>query len=442
MTKKTLAIIGAVLAITVAAVAGGAALLGGKMDMYRAILIYQLNGEAAITRGRVGEIAAYENLMLMAGDVVAVAENSNMRLKVDDDKYLLAEQNTVMNIKAKGSGDNSKTYIELQQGSVTNEIQNKLGPNAVYEVNTPNSIMAVRGTIFRVALEKTDSGDYDTKVSVFDGKVTLKPTLPDGTPAEKEVAIEAGKELIVDSVQASSGELSEPVEIKYEELPPAMQEYLIELVEEKGQALPENVVQSIHEAQSGSWSQEGTSQQENKGSDNGNGQNGQQDAEVKPNENAVKEDAPLDAEMEKKQEEANEKPKEDKKKEPEQAQPVKIEENVQEIKAPEVKAPEPVKAPEQEKKPQQQPQQQQPQQDQNNGGNNSGETENKPSGGEVQVKNYTVTFQCDGKVFGKQTVKGGEKAVMPKLSPTPNGSWNYDFSKKVDKDITVNWVAH
>lgn len=158
MSKKAGIVIGAVLVIVVAAAAGFVALTGGKDEAYRSIMVYQVEGNATITRASVGEMEAYENLMLQSGDSVAVASESSLRLKLDDDKYLLAEQETRMNIVAEGDGENAKTYIDLEQGSVTSEIQNKLGQNASYEVNTPNSIMAVRGTIFRVETAKMREG--------------------------------------------------------------------------------------------------------------------------------------------------------------------------------------------------------------------------------------------------------------------------------------------
>lgn len=108
MSKKAGIVIGAVLVIVVAAAAGFVALTGGKDEAYRSIMVYQVEGNATITRASVGEMEAYENLMLQSGDSVAVASESSLRLKLDDDKYLLAEQETRMNIVAEGDGENAK----------------------------------------------------------------------------------------------------------------------------------------------------------------------------------------------------------------------------------------------------------------------------------------------------------------------------------------------
>lgn len=120
-----------------------------KTDSYRSILIYQLEGKAEIEREGKGTIAAASNLYLESGDKVKLDPNSSMRLKLDDDKYIMVEENSILSIRAEGSDKDSKTSITLEQGAVTNEIQNKLNGDSAYEVNSPNSIMAVRGTIFR-----------------------------------------------------------------------------------------------------------------------------------------------------------------------------------------------------------------------------------------------------------------------------------------------------
>ncbi|RAZ94186.1 hypothetical protein DK853_36450, partial [Klebsiella oxytoca] len=77
MSKKAGIVIGAVLVIVVAAAAGFVALTGGKDEAYRSIMVYQVEGNATITRASVGEMEAYENLMLQSGDSVAVASESS-----------------------------------------------------------------------------------------------------------------------------------------------------------------------------------------------------------------------------------------------------------------------------------------------------------------------------------------------------------------------------
>ena len=84
-------------------------------------------------------------------------------------------------------------------------------------------------------------------------------------------------------------------------------------------------------------------------------------------------------------------------------------------------------------KPQPQPQGSDPNKDSSSDGQSGG-------GGKKKTQYYTVTFQYNGSTFGTQKVKKGEKAEEPKLSPTENGAWDYDFSTKVNKNLTVVWI--
>ena len=405
MSKKAGVVIGAVLAAVVAVAVCCVVLMGGKDEAYRSIMVYQVDGNATITRERVGEMAAYENLMLQSGDSVAVASESSMRLKLDDDKYLLAEQDTLMNIVADGDDADAKTYIDLKQGSVTSEIQNKLGPNASYEVNTPNSIMAVRGTIFRVEVAKNERGETDTRLTVFEGTVSARAVMPDGTVSDEEVMVEAGQELYVEGTVMSFSDLGEPTNTDYESLPQVLQEY----IEELGGDTAKNA-QGIEEQEQQMQAKADEAQEEDR-KEEAQQAPGQQDTEEKPEaqeqertENTPKPQSKA-PEMTQKQQ-PSEKPDEEANQVPEQG----LEEQQQT-----------------------QPQGSDPNKDSSSDGQ-SGE------GGKKKTQYYTVTFQYNGSTFGTQKVKKGEKAEEPKLSPTENGAWDYDFSTKVNKNLTVVWI--
>lgn len=199
-----------------------------KEDSFRSVQIYGLEGTAQIERQESGVVNAVENLYLEAQDRVSVAAESSMRLKLDDDKYVLAEENTVFSIQAEGSAEDSRTTIELEQGGITSEIQNSLSGDSRYEVETPNSVMAVRGTVFRVEATHDENGDTFVKVTTFEGSVSSKPLLSDGTYGD-EVIIEAGKEVVLHSDSEATEFLGEPAEIDYSALPPEVLSWLDEL---------------------------------------------------------------------------------------------------------------------------------------------------------------------------------------------------------------------
>ncbi|MBR6094508.1 MAG: FecR domain-containing protein [Lachnospiraceae bacterium] len=132
-------------------------LLGKKQDTFRVIKVMKAEGHCYVTRGDVADLEAYEGMALQSGDYIHVDGNSSMVLMLDEDKLAYVEQNTDFNLIAEGSSKDSRTKIELTKGALTCEIQKDLGSGSTYEVNTPNSTMAVRGTSFRVEVTDVDT---------------------------------------------------------------------------------------------------------------------------------------------------------------------------------------------------------------------------------------------------------------------------------------------
>ena len=124
-------------------------LLNRKEAVYRIIKVFELDGKSTVTRQDIGDLDAYDNMVLESGDQVYV-DTGSLTLKMDEDKYVYAEEKTRFQLEAAGTSENSKTRIRLEEGILTNEIQNKLSDESSYEVNTPNSTMSVRGTIYMV----------------------------------------------------------------------------------------------------------------------------------------------------------------------------------------------------------------------------------------------------------------------------------------------------
>lgn len=419
MTKKVWVMIGAIVAAAAAVVVACVVLIGGKNEAYRSIMVYQVNGNATITRERVGEMEAYENLMLQSGDTVAVGSDSSMRLKLDDDKYVLAEQDTLMNIVADGNDENARTYIDLQKGSVTSEIQNKLKDGASYEVNTPNSIMAVRGTIFRVDVEMDANKNTNTKLTVFQGTVGVRTIMPDGTVSEEEIKVEAGNELTVEGTPTTSEYSGEPVEIDYDSLPPIIKDYIDELAQSGMKPGRDAAANTSKTQQSG---QEEAVQAETNQPDEKHTEPEQENAEESQQEEP---EQPESIRLQTTQPETPAKPKE--------LQPKSEVQNAEQPETTQPAVTESQEAESQKTEPQSKPQSTAPQTDQSSQQSSGG-------GSKGKTQYYTVTFQYNGSTFGTQRVKKGEKATEPKLCPTENGAWDYDFSKKVNKNITVQWV--
>lgn len=355
-----------------------------KEETYRSIQVYDLEGSATIDREGVGNIQASEKLFLQSGDKVQVAADSFMRLKLDDDKYISVEQNSSFWIEADGDEAHSKTKIHLEQGAVTSEIQNKLNDGSTYEVTTPNSVMAVRGTTFRVELAAENQNKAAIKLSTFSGTVASALIQQDGSLAE-EVLVEAGKELKIAVSDKGAQYTAAPSDIRYDELPAQALKALGQPVKADHEAdagNTENPVNTGNTVNTGAPENDGNMENTGNTENDGNLKNA-----GAPEDTGASEDT-------------------------ENLQPAQQEEQTQN----------PAEVP--------------------SGGQVIEETDKEqetPSEEEVKPAVYTVTFMYNGRVFATQPVLAGQCANRPKLVPDLQGDWDFDFSNKIDKDMIIEW---
>ncbi|MBE5933753.1 MAG: hypothetical protein E7263_10090 [Lachnospiraceae bacterium] len=214
--KLIILIVSILLVICIAVVA--VVMITKKDDSYRIIKVYEFDGDGLVSRESLGDIEPYNNMVLESGDNIKL-NTGLMTLKLDDDKYVYVEENTEFSLEATGTSADSKTTINLKSGAITNEIQNKLSGESSYEINTPNSTMAVRGTTYYVQVFEDENGTNYTRVSVFEGKVTTKLVYADGTVEEKEVGVDAGKEVIIYEDATTTDYLGDVSDIDYSTLP-------------------------------------------------------------------------------------------------------------------------------------------------------------------------------------------------------------------------------
>lgn len=192
--KKKLIMGGSLATVVIAAVVVTLLLVFHKEDSYRVIKVLELEGTAEVERENVGELQVYAGMTLQSGDKVSVASNSTLVLQMDEDKYAYVEQNSILSMVAEGTSRDSKTIIQLDRGAITCRIENKLSENSSYEVHTQNSVMAVRGTVFRVGIYEPEqplvSGAAEepiVQVSVLDGRVLVTLQHPGGQRGEEKL---------------------------------------------------------------------------------------------------------------------------------------------------------------------------------------------------------------------------------------------------------------
>ena len=356
-----------------------------KEESYRDIKVMSIKGTATVERASVGALDAYEDMKLESGDRLSVDSSSSLILSMDDNKYAMLEPGSSLTLEADGTRENSRTVIHLEAGAVMNYLSEKLSEKSSYEVTVPNSTMAVRGTVFRVAIVYDEDGDSYTTVQVFDGIVGSRLIFPDGRIDEEEVQITPGREVQIHG----DTEISEYVgdkghDIDYTTLNREALEFLLFCIDDGSDLCltREEVEELLRRLDQ---------------------------PEEEPEE----------------QEEAEEPEKEVKK-------PVVIE------------IPEPV-VPAVEETPSSsggssETSKGSPENDDDQKSHHS--SKKKPSSSDEETKTYTVTFQtASGDVFCTQSVKEGKTASKPKLQPSASGSWNYDFTKAVTENIIIKWSA-
>ena len=211
--KKKIIIGSSIAAVVLAVLAITLIVIFNKEEAYRVIKVLEIDGTAVVERENVGELQAYSGMTLQSGDKVSVASNSMLVLQMDDDKYAYVEQDSILTMVAEGTSRDSKTIIELERGAITAHVENKLNDSSSYEVHTQNSVMAVRGTVFRVNICEpaqlgNDGGEPIVQLSVWDGEVLATLIHPNGeTGAEKTVS--AGQSAAVGSDASGSFFLSD-----------------------------------------------------------------------------------------------------------------------------------------------------------------------------------------------------------------------------------------
>ena len=355
-----------------------------KEESYRDIKVMSIKGTATVERASVGSLDAYEDMKLESGDRLSVDSSSSLILSMDDNKYAMLEPGSSLTLEADGTRENSRTIIHLESGAVMNYLSEKLSEKSSYEVTVPNSTMAVRGTVFRVAIVYDEDGDSYTTVQVFDGIVGCRLVFPDGTISEEEVQLAPGKEVLIHG----DTEISEYVgdkghDIDYTTLNRETLEFLLFCIDDGSDlCLTREEVEELLRRLDQTEEPE-------------------ESAEVKKPAKTEKEPAVIET--------------------PEPVVPA-----VEETPSSSGGSSETSKD--------------SPGNDDNQKSHHS--SKKKPSSSDEETKTYTVTFQtASGDVFCTQTVEDGKTASKPKLQPSASGSWNYDFTKAVTENIIITWSA-
>lgn len=234
-TTKGKAVLGGGTVAVVGTVVAAAILLNDQG--YRTVAVQEVNGTSIIQNEKQESSNAYVGMHLNSGDDVTVQAASDLTLLLDMDKYVYAEENTHFWLEAEGDSETSKTRIYLDQGAELNRLNTALTEGEEYEVDTPNSVMAVRGTVFRVCVYYDSDGIAWAKLEVYDGNVEVSlMTLEGEFNGESEVfgpgeaAVIRASSDFSEFVVDDNGNVKWPID--YEEIPQATALKLAEFIDD------------------------------------------------------------------------------------------------------------------------------------------------------------------------------------------------------------------
>ena len=158
---------------------------------YRTISVVEVSGNVSVVKDGI-EYSAYSGMMLQEGYEIITGGKSYVRMVLDNDKYIKLESGSKAVFETLGALDSGKTRIKLERGSITSEIVKPLNQDEEFVINTPNAVLSVRGTFFRVDLNAEKNGEIKADVMTYGGKVASQRIKPSGEIVEEEVLIDAG----------------------------------------------------------------------------------------------------------------------------------------------------------------------------------------------------------------------------------------------------------
>ncbi|GAA0209689.1 hypothetical protein GCM10009123_16380 [Kangiella japonica] len=136
--------------------------------------VNSINGEAYFVRRGV-RTPLTEEQKLVLDDILVTKKDSSVALLFADGSELLLGENSelIFDVQTKwGETGMVDSRVRLMQGSAEGRVEKLRGPGANFEVQTPSAVATVRGTEFRVRLDKENEGIVFNEVN--EGTVSVQ----------------------------------------------------------------------------------------------------------------------------------------------------------------------------------------------------------------------------------------------------------------------------
>ncbi len=153
---------------------------GGVSEQYRLIV---LAGDVTLKRSDAAEMAVTDVAEVSAGDQITTSATGRARLRWPNGTLTTIEEDSKITISELSDGG-SKSRIELIFGDMWSRVTRILGSGEYYEVQTQDTVAAVRGTTFR-----TTYRNRKARVQTLESKVRVVARRADGT-ADDSTAVD------------------------------------------------------------------------------------------------------------------------------------------------------------------------------------------------------------------------------------------------------------
>ena len=176
-----------------------------KDDAYYSIKILETKGTVSIERDK-RTMSAEEGLKMRDKDYITVSKDGYARIDCDRSTYARFEHNTEASFIANSE---KKLKIKLIKGEMVVEVQEKYGSGESLNIVTPNTVMAIRGTVVAVRCIPTADGGTRTVNYCLEGKAEVS------TDSGESVTLNAGEGWL--TVSDSEGKVREDYAVGAEE---------------------------------------------------------------------------------------------------------------------------------------------------------------------------------------------------------------------------------
>lgn len=169
----------------------------------RNISIGDVSGDVAVRSKSTGDyVPLTTDYEPSQGDMIVSSSDSYAYLKLDSDKEIFIDANTVLElaeVKIDGSTNGYVTRLKLHEGNVLSSVSKPLAEHDIYEVRTPTLDMAIRGTIVHVGYDKAAGSSM---VAFLTGRGLIR-----SNDTGEIVALVAGEQIMQDSDGYVKGKL-------------------------------------------------------------------------------------------------------------------------------------------------------------------------------------------------------------------------------------------